>query len=258
MEEIEPVWPRYQEPNVSVTRHSTNQPSTLQQEVHVVQLPLDQIYCAPPSRNASSTSNQSNTSRDKKISTTYLLLWLFFLFVIAAVFLVIVLSILYLALKPKSPKFFIESFHIVKSPNYSHTQVSKFKYDIGMKAENPNSHIGLLYQKDGHASLSFKQQEVGVGEPPSFYHGKNHSVCFQVVLDSSEEEVAEEMKTDLESGKVEGEEVLTLSMHVPVKLKIWLVKAWTIKMDIRCNIRVGGEGKSGGFVSDWCHHQVHV
>ncbi|KAF7127809.1 hypothetical protein RHSIM_Rhsim11G0136300 [Rhododendron simsii] len=230
-------------------QYSTNPPATLQQEMHIVQLPADQIYRTLPSRNSSSTTERITPTYFVCCETpvAYLCMWLFFILVIAAIFLIIIVTILYLALKPRSPKFYVENF-TVGNPHSAHNQDSNLKYDVHMRSENPNSHVGFLYQKGGHAALFFKEKEIAAGEPPSFYHGKNHSVHFVVVLESPTEELPEGIPAV----------PLVLSMHVPVKLRLWLLKVWTIKMGITCNIRVGGLGGKGQVLSDGCHHKIHV
>lgn len=60
-----------------------------------------------------------------------------------------------------------------------------------------------------------------------------------------------------ENGREEDVRMLTLSMKVLEQLKIWLVKAaWSMKMDIKCQLSSMSRGGNSTLVSQQCHGKV--
>ena len=133
------------------------------------------------------------------------------------------------------PRDFIENITLIFTQ--SHFQKFHPNYNFSIQSENPNSHIGIQYLDSGSASLSYDLQEIATGQPPAFYHGKKVTLYFNLLLDSKDV-LPKEIEEILKENKSRVEVPLLLSVHIPVKIKLWKLQIWKMKMKIICHVRI--------------------
>lgn len=197
---------------------------------YIVQLPIDRIY--------------EHTSHNDKISFTFLLICISIILLIIALIVFLIVSIFFLVVKPKSPRFCIENFIGINI--HDHT-----KYNFSIRTKNPNDHMGILYQEGG-VSLSLRKHQIAIGKFPSFYHGKKTSMVFDLSLNFKNIQLPKEIED--KTLKFNG----ILLMNVPVKFKLWLVKTWSLKIVITCDITINAMPKAPRMVSQQCHNKIHL
>ncbi|OVA14612.1 hypothetical protein BVC80_1815g6 [Macleaya cordata] len=153
--------------------------------------------------------------------------------------------------QPNSPTFFIE--HFVLSNMNDHLRNHFPKYDIVLKTKNPDSGIGIDYSSGGSASLSFKQQKMATGNPQVLDQGVKETKGFRLVLVGPNAVLPSEVQKSI---KDRASISLFLSINVPVKMKIGVLKTWTIDMDISCNLKVNTLAKNTKILSQECHTMI--
>lgn len=161
-------------------------------------------------------------------------------------------------MKPKSINFSVE--RVLGSNQRSHYQhQSQAKFDITLKAENANERMGILYQRGGEALLSFKKQKIATGNPPAFYQGYKNSTVFRLVLTGSNRGLPSEIERIMKDQVLKKEGIdLSLSMNLPVRMKISLVKTWSMTMVVVCDLRVNTLAKGTLILSQACHTMVEL
>uniref|UniRef100_A0A7N1A6N8 Late embryogenesis abundant protein LEA-2 subgroup domain-containing protein n=1 Tax=Kalanchoe fedtschenkoi TaxID=63787 RepID=A0A7N1A6N8_KALFE len=208
----------------------------------IIHLPPGQLYHRYPSTSAGSSFPMAGGG-GKASKFRSILCWAIFVLVVIVLSFLIFVFVLYIALKPKAPKFSIRDF----TDEYS-GGVGGFK--LRLSAYNPNAHMGLFIKHDGggFADLSLNDREIARGRPPDVYLAKRNTTRFEVWLEGSR---------DGARWVWEEEEEMRFEMDVKVRLKLWLVKAWDMKMDVKCRFRASRQVSNGTHVvSQTCRDKI--
>ncbi|KAF5740214.1 hypothetical protein HS088_TW11G00280 [Tripterygium wilfordii] len=226
---------------------SNNQIQTLtlpafQSGTYVVQIPKDQVYRVPPPENARFVERLSipvKNSKRKKCCSPFFCCCSITISIIILIGLAITISFLFL--RPKDPKFSIQNV-LVKQKNYP-------TYNITLNVNNRNPKAGIIYKQGGHASLSFRQQEIATGKYPKFYQERDSSSLIGVLLDGSKFVLPKEIE---KSRKSRGIVSLSLNMDVPISLKNGIFGAKNAKLVVACDLTVDKLAKGGRVISEAC------
>lgn len=209
----------------------------------VVHLPAGQLYHRYPSTSVGST--RASTFGTSHTATTFrsIVCWTLFIIIVAILSFLIFVFVLYVALRPKAPRFSITHFIVESSESTAR------KCRLWLSADNPNSHLGLYvhHHGGGYAALYINQREIAKGLPPDVYLRKSNTTSFEVLL---------EFLLDGASREI-WEAEMRLKMDVKVKLKLWLMKAWDMKMNVRCSFRARRQVSNGTHVlSQLCEDKI--
>ncbi|KAK9272446.1 hypothetical protein L1049_002819 [Liquidambar formosana] len=224
---------------------------------YVVQVPKDQIYRVPPPENALIAERYRNpaTKRSQSCCCSRCLCVFIIILVLLVLTVGILLGAFYLYLSPKNPEFSIAGV-VVKNRQSSSRQHSQPRYEISLKAKNPNKRMGVYYQGGGGASLAFKKQKIATGKFPALHQEAEHSSTVKVVLTGSDAALPLEIEKSMKDEKSKVPVSLALTMNVPVKMIIWMMKTWSMDMAVSCNFRVSTLAKGTRVLSQQCQTQV--
>lgn len=212
----------------------------------IVHLPAGQLYHRYPSTSVASTRASTFGTIHKPTTLRSIVCWTLFIIIVAILSFLIFVFVLYIALRPKAPRFSITDFVVNES---NRNGVGKCR--IWLKADNPNAHLGLYVHHHGgrgYAALYINQMEIAKGVPPDVYLRKRNTTSFEVLLEGLR---------DGASRKIWGVE-MRFKMDVKVKLKLWLMKAWDMKMDVRCTFRASRQVSNGttNVLSQLCKDKI--
>lgn len=229
-----------------ISQNARFQATTSASQLYIIQLPINRIHPRPRPRPHSSSNHDAN------ISFAFLLLWVSLLLFIVALVLLLVFIIFLFIVRPKSPKYYIDS--LIPNNQSSHYNVI---YNFSIRSKNPNCHMGIIYQEGGGVSLSLKQHVIAIanGKFPKFYHGTKKSIFFDLSL-NFKHELPKEIEDILKDENIPLP--LSLLINVPVKFKIWCLKTWRMKIVIKCEMTISAFVKAPRLLSQHCGHKVRL
>ncbi|XP_068661686.1 NDR1/HIN1-like protein 13 [Aristolochia californica] len=225
---------------------------------YVVQVPKDQIYRVPTPGNA---HKYRNAARRKNrgccgccCCMTYILSFLFILVIILG----IVAAVFYLTVRPKAPKYSVDSISITGF-NLSASNLSLSlspEFDVTVRAENPNKGIGIYYGKKSSVTVSHSDVQLCNGVLPSFYQGTRNVTIFTTVLKGSSLRLSDTVHDALISQQRKGQIPMKLDLKVPVKVKVWGIKSWSVDVNVNCDVTVNKLARDSRVISRDCHVDV--
>ncbi|KAJ7945387.1 Late embryogenesis abundant protein [Quillaja saponaria] len=155
------------------------------------------------------------------------------------VVLCITLAALHFALKPKPPTFSVANL-VVKNVTKSSgrkSNYSQLQYQVTLTAKNPNAKMGINYEKDGQASLAYKDKNVADGDFPTLYQEQDMSKKVKISLVGSNKALPGEMDKSMNHKNSNIPISLDLNMKVPVSMKFG-VMSWGMEVEVECVIKL--------------------
>ncbi|XP_057972609.1 NDR1/HIN1-like protein 13 [Malania oleifera] len=223
----------------------------LSSETYVVQVPKDQIYRIPPPENAQIVETYRNPAGRPK--NAFSSRWRWILVGVAAVALAVTIAFgLYsIILSPQSPTFSVEHV-IVKDPQPSPNKKWHPQFEISLLATNPNSRMGIYYERDGRATLSFKEKQIATGEFPAFFQESKNSRTVPVVVAGSGKDLPHEVQERLKDKNSTAVVSLGFMVEAPVRMKAGAVQTRGMEMTIECELKVKKLATGGRPLSAHC------
>ncbi|OMO67643.1 Late embryogenesis abundant protein, LEA-14 [Corchorus olitorius] len=143
---------------------------------------------------------------------------------------------LYLAFRPKLPKYSIDSLRISDLRlNFDMTLYAKF--DVKITANNPNKKIGIYYEKGGRLSVWYTNSKLCEGSLPKFYQGHQNITKLDVSL-TGQTESASTLMTALQEQQQTGQIPLNLKVDAPVAIKLGKLKMRKVGILGECKLIV--------------------
>ncbi|PKU81157.1 NDR1/HIN1-like protein 13 [Dendrobium catenatum] len=198
---------------------------------YIVQVPKDQIYRIPPKENARLAeeyrAHLAALRKKRSPCLNFLLRFLCILISIALPLLIATL-IFYIVVRPSAPIFNIDRVVID----------SKTQREILMDVTNPSIGMGYLIEKSiaRAAKLSYKERNLADGESPQLNLKARESRSFSMALHGVKKAVMEEAEKSLQGSKQAV--LLRLTVATPVRVEIWGVTLWRMKMEVECDVKV--------------------
>ncbi|XP_058107566.1 NDR1/HIN1-like protein 13 [Magnolia sinica] len=224
---------------------------------YVIQVPKDQIYRIPPPENARRYKNGRKIRRNRCCCC---LCWLLAVVAILLVAVAAAVGIFYLVVRPKSPKYSVESLS-VRGFNLTSFQTSLTlspEFDVTVRAENPNKKIGIYYVDGSSATVSYADVALCNGVLPTFYQGSRNVTVFQTALTGEVIRLSGSLADSLTAQQRKGEIPLGLDLRVPVKIKVGAVKTWKITVKVRCDLTLDKLAEGSKIVSSSCKVKVNL
>ncbi|XP_068658401.1 NDR1/HIN1-like protein 13 [Aristolochia californica] len=227
-----------------------------QSGTYVIQVPKDQIYRVPPPGNALKYRNAAHRKNRGCCGycccMTYIISFLFTLIVILGIF----AAVFYLTVRPKAPRYSIDSISI-SGFNLSVSDLSPSpEFDVTVRAENPNKGIGMYYGKKSSVAVSHSDVQLCTGVLPSFYQGTKNVTVFTTVLKGSAIRLPDVVHDALISQQRKGQIPLKLDLKVPVKVRVWGIKSWSIDVKVNCHVTVNKVARDSRVLSKDCDVDV--
>lgn len=226
-------------------------------ETYVVQVPKDQVYRIPSPENASRFSRYQKSIRRKNCCCRCLA-WSFCVLILLLVIIVIAGAVFYLVVRPKTPKYSVESIAI-KGFNLKNQNLTiSPEFDVTVRADNPNKKIGIYYERGSDVTVSYTGVQLCNGALPAFYQGSRNVTIFQTVLIGSEIHLSSALHTALVAEQNQGQVPLLVALDVPVKIKVGAIKTWKITVKVRCDVNVDKLTSDSRIVSKKCKVKVNL
>ncbi|KAF8403506.1 hypothetical protein HHK36_011610 [Tetracentron sinense] len=222
---------------------------------YVVQIPKDQIYRLPPPENA--YRYKKYTSREKRRSgCCCCLCWILGLITLLIILIAVAAGVFYVVVRPKAPSYSVEKVSIRGFNLNSSGLTFSPKFDVTVRAENPNKKIGIYYRKGSSVTVSHSNVKLCTGSVPAFYQPSKNVTVFETALKGSEIELTSQVHDALTEEQNGGMIPLGLDLKVPVRIKVGSVKTWTITVKVNCDITVDKLTEDARIVSKNCDVDV--
>ncbi|XP_052186227.1 NDR1/HIN1-like protein 13 [Diospyros lotus] len=223
---------------------------------YVIQVPKDQIYRHPPPENARRMKNYSRRN-PRRSCCCRCLCWTLGLLALFLVLLAATAGILYLVFRPESPKYSVEDV-AVRGFNLSSASTVSPKFDVTIRARNPNNKIGIYYEKESSVEVYYSDVRLCNGALPAFYQPSNNLTVLVTNLEGSNVILSSGVHSALVNDQEKGKVPLRVRVKAPVKLKIGAVKTWTITVKVKCDVAVDSLTTSSKILSKDCDYSVKL
>ncbi|KAG9454981.1 hypothetical protein H6P81_007885 [Aristolochia fimbriata] len=224
---------------------------------YVIQVPKDQIYRVPPPANAHKYRNAARRKNRGCCGCCCCLTYVISVLSVLVVILGIFAAVFYLTVRPKSPKYSVDSISVT-GLNLSSSALSLSpEFDVTVRAENPNRGIGIYYGKKSSVAVSHSDIQLCTGTLPSFYQGTKNVTIFTTALKGSAVRLSDTVHDALISQQRKGQIPLKLNLKVPVKLKVWGINSWSVDVKVDCDVTVNKLAKDSRVLSKDCDVDVN-
>ncbi|KAK4441365.1 NDR1/HIN1-like protein 13 [Sesamum alatum] len=223
---------------------------------YIVQLPRDQIFRYPPPENARKL--EAHTRRKTRRSCcrrcccfTFCLLLL--LIVAAAVS----AGVLYLVFGFKSPKYAVTNISI-KGMNLTSDSPISPRFDVSIRAENPNGKVGIYYLKDSAVDVLYDNVKLSDGVLPAFYQPRKNVTVLETSLTGTDVALEGAVRRTLSNSQNKRKVPLVVNVKAPVKIKVGSAKTWEISVKVKCDVVVDALSERAKIVSNDCDYSVRL
>lgn len=152
-------------------------------------------------------------------------LWTTLLIVILITLAAIFGAIVYVIYRPHRPSFSVSSLH-VNQFNLSSSSHLSSKFNLTIKARNPNKKITYLYNPID-VKITSNGVTVGTGTIPAFNQGKKNTTTLKSTLSAASQSV------DADSLKLNSKKSVVLKVQMDTKLRVKMAGTKTKKIRIR-------------------------
>ena len=123
----------------------------------------------------------------------------------------------YTILKPQVPSYKVQSIHVKNFealPDFS----LKTEFIVNVEANNPNSHISLIYGEESNVILWYRDQNLSQGKLPAFRQGTNNITMMHVDMNGKSK-----IEPGLQEALSQDEKNKMIPMTVQVQAPITIV-----------------------------------
>lgn len=166
-------------------------------------------------------------------------------------------GVLYFVFRFKSPKYTVTKLAITGMNLTSAAPISP-GFDVTIRAENPNSKVGIYYLKGSAVNVLYNDVRLSNGVLPVFYQPRKNVTVLQTPLSGSGVVLGGAVKTALRNANDEGRVPLVVRTKVPVKIKVGSVKTWEITVKVKCDVVVDALNERANIVSKDCDYSVRL
>ncbi|RWV99761.1 hypothetical protein GW17_00037313 [Ensete ventricosum] len=146
-------------------------------------------------------------------------------------------GILYLAFRPKIPKYSVDRLTLSNFTVDDDTTISA-TFNVTVTSRNPNRRIGIYYGRGSHLSAWYNGTRLCTGAFPVFYQGHRNTTVVSLLL-SGETQLGSGLLRELQQQLQQtGTLLLDFRGGVPVRVKLGRLKLPKVSFKVRCNIVV--------------------
>lgn len=222
------------------------------QRALVIKAPKNQTFSVSPSEKARRYQEYTRL-RQRPNRRCRCFCWFMALTFLLIVLLGIATGTLYLILRPKALKYSIQDINIkgmnTTWPSSEATILPKF--DLTVRASNPNDKIEIFYEKDNSAEIFYNNVKLCSGVLPEFYQPSNNVTVLKTVLEGIKLG-REDQKALVEVQTEELEMLLIVKLRSYVKIKVGSDKTWKMAINVDCGVTLDGLRENPEIVSSNC------
>ncbi|KAI5408231.1 NDR1/HIN1-like protein 6 [Lathyrus oleraceus] len=203
--------------------------------------PLQYDYFNPPLPKRKFQVRHSPPPKKKRSCCCRLLCCTFTILLILVIAISITIGTLYLAFRPKLPKYSVDRLRITQF-NLSDNNNLFVTFDVTVIARNPNKKIGIYYVSGSNISAWYKETELCEGPLPNFYQGHRNITVLNLPLTGQTQDATGLVNTLQQQLQEEGKLPLNIKVNQNVRVKIGKLKLFRVKFHVRCEVVVDSIG----------------
>lgn len=161
-------------------------------------------------------------------------------FSVLAILIVLVaatVGILYLAFRPKLPKYSIDALQITQFVVGNDGSLDA-TFNVNITARNPNKKIGIYYEGGSRINVLYDGEELCEGALPKFYQGHRNTTVLVVPLSGQTQNGTGLLSQLQAEQQATGVIPLNLRVRQPVRVKLGKLKLFKVKFLVRCRLEV--------------------
>ncbi|KAK2440501.1 NDR1/HIN1 protein [Trifolium repens] len=148
---------------------------------------------------------------------------------------------LYLAFRPKLPKYSVDRLRITQF-NLTDNNNLFVTFDVTVTARNPNKKIGIYYVNGSHISAWYKETELCEGSLPIFYQGHRNTTVLNLPLTGQTQDATGLVNTLQQQIEEAGNIPLDIKVNQSVRIKLGKLKIFRVKFHVRCRLVINSLG----------------
>lgn len=156
--------------------------------------------------------------------------------VLLAVLAAAALGALYLVFQPKAPRYSVDRLSVSQF-QVDPTLTASARFDVTVTAANPNSRIGIFYERGSSLSVWYDTHRLAQGALPAFYQGRRNTTVLGVVM-AGQAQLGSAVIAALRDEQQTGAVPLVFRADVPVRVELGSLKLWTVTSRVRCDLVV--------------------
>lgn len=146
------------------------------------------------------------------------------------------LGALYLVFQPKAPRYSVDRLSVSQF-QVDPTLTASARFDVTVTAANPNSRIGIFYERGSSLSVWYDTHRLAQGALPAFYQGRRNTTVLGVVM-AGQAQLGSAVVAALRDEQQTGAVPLVFRADVPVRVELGSLKLWTVTSRVRCDLVV--------------------
>ncbi|XP_057442095.1 NDR1/HIN1-like protein 6 [Lotus japonicus] len=183
------------------------------------------------------TMQQSKPPKKRRSCCCKFFCWTISILLILILAIGITVGILFLAFRPKIPKYSVDELRVTQFDLSNNNSLS-VTFNLTITARNPNKKIGIYYRGGSHISAWYNDTKLCEGSLPKFYQGHRNTTVLSIPL-SGETNNATGLQSSLQQQLQQtGSVPLHLRAKQPVRIKLGKLKLFRITFRVRCRIVV--------------------
>ncbi|KAL3735733.1 hypothetical protein ACJRO7_024801 [Eucalyptus globulus] len=221
--------------------------------------PRDNGYYPPPPVQRTIPVVHSRPPKRRRSCCCKCFCWTFSFLALLILAIAITAGILFLAFRPKLPKYSVDALQITQFAPANNGSLSA-SFNVNITARNPNKKIGIYYEGGSRISVLYDGEQLCQGALPKFYQGHRNTTVLVVPL-SGQTQNATGLLSQLQAEQqATGSIPLNLRVRQPVRVKLGKLKLFKVKFSVRCQLKVNNlsEDSSIRITSSSCKFRLRL
>ncbi|XP_074561033.1 NDR1/HIN1-like protein 13 [Curcuma longa] len=171
--------------------------------------------------------------------------------------LAVTVGILFLAFRPRIPRYTIDGLSISSFDLTAFTVNPVFA--VTVVADNRrNKRVGVYYRDGSDITAVYDGVTLCEGRWPTFYHPPRNETRFVTELRGSGIRLTAAVQSALVAAQMQGKVPLEVNVAVPIRIKFGAIRSWTIKVRVRCEVTVDGLRENAVVLDRRCRVKVKI
>ncbi|CAN6323652.1 unnamed protein product [Urochloa humidicola] len=157
--------------------------------------------------------------------------------VVLAVLAAAAAAALYFAFKPQAPRYSVDRLSVSAFQVDPSTLTARAAFDVAVTAANPNTRIGIYYERGSSLSVWYESYRLARGSLPAFYQGHRNTTALEIAM-AGEVQLGSAVVSGLQDAQRAGSVPLVFRADVPVRVELGSFKLWKVTSRVRCDLVV--------------------
>ncbi|QHO48568.1 uncharacterized protein DS421_1g06540 [Arachis hypogaea] len=147
-------------------------------------------------------------------------------------------GILFLAFRPKIPKYSVDKLRITEFNFSSGTNILSVTSNVRITARNPNKKIGIYYEGGSHISAWYSGAQLCEGSMIKFYQGHKNTTVLDLPLRGQIQDASGLVSKIQQQIQDTNNIPLDIKVKQPVRVKFGKLKLFKVNFRVRCKLVV--------------------